>query len=159
MSAASAKRYGQSRCRTARDRTGARGSRAVAPGAGCPTSCARQIAPAAEAKIPTASNRQISTGKGDVTPYLIASKRVGAVDGHVNVGYSFVGTPADLAVQNTLKLAVALEARPPVRPRHGGRTAPSVAPLAACHTASVAAAATATGARVGPGCRDRHGDA
>ena len=74
------------------------------------TSARSAIALAAEAKIPTASNRQIGTGKADVTQYFIASKRVGAFDGHVDVGYSFVGTPAGLAVQNTRNLAVALEA-------------------------------------------------
>ena len=68
------------------------------------------VALAAEAKIPTATDRQIGTGKADVTLYLIASKGVGAFDGHVNGGHSFVGKPAGLAVQNTLNLAVALEA-------------------------------------------------
>lgn len=67
------------------------------------------LALAAEAKIPTATNRQIGTGKADFTPYLIASKRFGKFDVHANVGYAFVGKPAGLPVQNTVSLAFALE--------------------------------------------------
>ena len=67
------------------------------------------IAFAVEEKLPTARNRQIGTGKADFTPYIIASKRFGRFDAHANVGYSFMGRPAGLAVQNTLNLALALE--------------------------------------------------
>jgi hypothetical protein len=67
------------------------------------------IAFAVEEKIPTATNRQIGTGKADFTPSIIASKRFGRFDAHANVGYSFMGRPAGLAVQNTLNLALALE--------------------------------------------------
>jgi hypothetical protein len=67
------------------------------------------LALAAEEKFPTARNRLIGTGKADFTPYLIASKRVGRVDLHANVGYSFMGKPSGLAVQNTLNVALALE--------------------------------------------------
>ncbi len=70
------------------------------------------IALSAEVKIPTARNRLIGTGKADFTPYVIASKRFGAsgrFDAHANVGYSFLGQPAGVTVQNTLNLALALE--------------------------------------------------
>jgi hypothetical protein len=67
------------------------------------------LAIAAEEKFPTATNRQIGTLRGDFTPYLIASKRFGHVDAHANLGYSFMGKPAGLAVQNTLNVALAVE--------------------------------------------------
>lgn len=67
------------------------------------------LALAAEEKLPTARSRAIGTGRADFTPYLIASRHVGAYDAHVNAGYSFMGRPKGLAVQNTLNLAAALE--------------------------------------------------
>lgn len=67
------------------------------------------LAIAAEEKFPTASDRQIGTRRADFTPYLIASKRFGNVDAHANLGYSFMGRPTGLAVQNTLNIALALE--------------------------------------------------
>jgi hypothetical protein len=67
------------------------------------------LALAAEVKVPTARNRLIGTGRTDFTPYLIASKRFGQFDLHGNVGYSFVGRPRGISVQNTLNLALGLE--------------------------------------------------
>jgi hypothetical protein len=67
------------------------------------------LAIAAEEKFPTAANRAIGTGRADFTPYLIASKRLGNFEAHVNVGYSFMGRPVGLQVQNTLNLAAAVE--------------------------------------------------
>lgn len=67
------------------------------------------LALAAEVKVPTARNRLIGTGRADFTPYLIASKRFGRVDLHGNIGYSFVGKPSGIIVQNTLNLALGLE--------------------------------------------------
>ena len=67
------------------------------------------LAIAVEEKLPFAANRQIGTGRADFTPYLIASKRLGRFDVHANLGYSFMGRPAGLAVQNTLNLALAVE--------------------------------------------------
>jgi hypothetical protein len=67
------------------------------------------LALAAEEKFPTATNRQIGSGRADFTPYLIASKRLGHFDVHANVGYSFMGRPAGLVVQNTLNVALAIE--------------------------------------------------
>lgn len=67
------------------------------------------LALGAEVKIPTARSSLIGTGKTDFTPYLIASHRFGDYDVHANVGYSFVGKPAGLAVQNTWNFALAGE--------------------------------------------------
>ena len=67
------------------------------------------VALAAELKFPTARNRAIGTGRTDFTPYLIASKRFGRFDAHANLGYSFVGQPSGLVVQNTVNLAFAVE--------------------------------------------------
>ena len=67
------------------------------------------LALAAEEKLPTATNRQIGTGRADFTPYLIASKHIGRNEVHANVGYSFMGKPAGLSVQNTINLALAIE--------------------------------------------------
>jgi hypothetical protein len=67
------------------------------------------IALAAEVKVPTATSRLIGTGKTDYTPYLIVSKRFGHLDAHANVGYSIMGQPVGVRVQNTLNLAFALE--------------------------------------------------
>ncbi|MEO6876916.1 MAG: hypothetical protein ABI205_00440, partial [Gemmatimonadaceae bacterium] len=63
------------------------------------------IALAAEEKIPTAAKRAIGAGRADFTPFLIASKAFGNYEVHANVGYSFMGKPAGLQVQNTLNLA------------------------------------------------------
>ena len=67
------------------------------------------VALAAEVKFPTAKDPLIGTRRADFTPYLIASKRYGRYDLHGNVGYSFVGKPAGVAVQNTINFAVGLE--------------------------------------------------
>ena len=69
------------------------------------------LALAAEEKFPTATSRQIGTGRPDFTRYLIASKRFGRFDVHANVGYSFMGKPTGLPVQNTLNLALAMESQ------------------------------------------------
>jgi hypothetical protein len=67
------------------------------------------LAVAGEVKIPTASDTLIGTRRADFTPYLIASKHWGQVDLHANVGYSFVGKPRNVVVQNTVNFAIAAE--------------------------------------------------
>lgn len=67
------------------------------------------LAVAAEVKIPTARDTLIGTGRADFTPYIIASKAFGATEVHANVAYSFVGKPRNVAVQNSLGLALAIE--------------------------------------------------
>jgi hypothetical protein len=65
------------------------------------------LAFAGEVKAPTARNVLIGTGKADVAGYLIASKRFGRVDLHANLGYTIVGRPAGLALDNIVNGAVA----------------------------------------------------
>jgi len=65
------------------------------------------VALAGEVKIPTAESPLIGTDKTDYTGYLIASRRVGAVDLHANLGYTFLGKPAGLNLHNLIDFAVA----------------------------------------------------
>ena len=51
------------------------------------------LAVAGEIKFATAKNALIGTGEPDYAAYLIASKRFGRLDTHVNVAYTFVGQP------------------------------------------------------------------
>ena len=64
---------------------------------------------AGEVKLPTARDTLIGTRRADFTPYLIASKAIGRTDLHANVGYSFVGKPDNVTVQNTINVALAVE--------------------------------------------------
>lgn len=70
------------------------------------------IALAAEAKVPTADNIRIGSGKADYSLYLIGSKRVGAWDTHANLGYTLIGRPAGAEVNNVASFAVAEEFHP-----------------------------------------------
>lgn len=67
------------------------------------------LALAAEVKFPTANDPLIGTRRADLTPYLIASKRFGRYDVHGNIGYSFVGQPPGVVVQNTANFALGVE--------------------------------------------------
>lgn len=67
------------------------------------------IALAAEVKLPTARNNRIGTGKTDYALSLLASKRAGAWDTHVNVGYTIIGKPAGVDANNIMNFAVAEE--------------------------------------------------
>ena len=67
------------------------------------------LATAFEVKIPTTHDPLIGTGKTDYTGYLIASKRMGRVDAHVNLGYSVLGRPAGVALNNVWNYAAAAE--------------------------------------------------
>jgi len=67
------------------------------------------LATAFEVKFPTTDDPLIGTGKTDYTGYLIASKRVGNVDTHVNLGYTVLGKPAGVALSNTIDYAAAAE--------------------------------------------------
>jgi hypothetical protein len=67
------------------------------------------LALAGEVKLPTAPRPLIGTGATDFTGYLIASKRFGRLDAHVNVGYSILGRPAGALVQNIVSGAIAGE--------------------------------------------------
>ena len=73
------------------------------------------IAVAAEVKLATAESRLIGTDKTDFTAYLIASRRLGAVDLHANLGYTILGKPAGISVSNLIDFA--LGATVPAGPR------------------------------------------
>lgn len=67
------------------------------------------FAAAGEVKIPTARNRLIGTGKTDFTGWAIASKRLGRLDVHANLGYTVVGRPAGTKLSNIVDYAIAEE--------------------------------------------------
>lgn len=62
---------------------------------------------AAEIKFPTAHDSLIGSGEPDYTGYLIASKRFGQVDTHVNVAYTVVGRQDNEQLNNIFSFAVA----------------------------------------------------
>ncbi|HYR68250.1 MAG TPA: transporter [Candidatus Dormibacteraeota bacterium] len=64
---------------------------------------------AGEVKVPTAESMLIGSDQYDYAGYLIASKRFSKLDAHVNLGYTIVGHPAGIAVENTLNYAIAGE--------------------------------------------------
>ena len=65
------------------------------------------FAVAAEIKFPTAHDSLIGSGEPDYTGYLIASKRFGRFDMHVNVAYTFVGRQDNVQLNNIVSFAVA----------------------------------------------------
>jgi hypothetical protein len=66
------------------------------------------LALAGEVKLATAESRLIGTDKTDYTGYLIASRRFGAVDAHANLGYTRVGKPDSVAVNDLVSYALAV---------------------------------------------------
>jgi hypothetical protein len=70
----------------------------------------RSVVPAitisGEIKVPTARNNLIGTGKTDLTPYLIVSKRTGRFFTSVNLSYTFLGKPRGVAVSNLFNYAL-----------------------------------------------------
>lgn len=67
------------------------------------------LAPAFEVKVPTATERLIGTKQTDYRFLLIASKRFGALDAHVNVGYTLVGSPEGTQLDDVFDYALAAE--------------------------------------------------
>jgi Putative MetA-pathway of phenol degradation len=67
------------------------------------------VALGSEVKLPTARNSRIGSGKPDVSFYAIGSKVTGSWDTHANLGYTFVGHPNQVLVNNTFSFAVAEE--------------------------------------------------
>jgi hypothetical protein len=67
------------------------------------------LALAGEIKIPTARNSQIGSGQYDYRIYGIASKRLGNVDLHLNVGYNITGAPPGVKTRNPVDVAIAAE--------------------------------------------------
>lgn len=67
------------------------------------------LAVAAEAKLPTATNVYIGSGKTDLAFYLMASKKIHAFDFHANLTYTIVGSPDGIELTNTWGGALASE--------------------------------------------------
>ncbi len=64
---------------------------------------------AGEVKIPTAKNRQIGTGEADYAGYFIMSKKIHDLDIHLNMGYTVVGQPTGVTLDNLYSFALAAE--------------------------------------------------
>lgn len=64
---------------------------------------------AGEAKIPTARDDLIGTGKADYAFYAIATRRLGSLQMHANASYTFVGSPARTSLRNIWGGALAAE--------------------------------------------------
>ncbi len=64
---------------------------------------------AGEVKIPTAKDKLIGTQKYDYAGYIVASKRFGRFDTHINLGYTVVGQPDSLQLDNIFNFALASE--------------------------------------------------
>lgn len=67
------------------------------------------LAAAGEVKFPTARDVLIGTGKPDYTLSFIASKRFGNFDTHFNFGYTIVGQPGPIHLDNIFDFALAEE--------------------------------------------------
>lgn len=64
---------------------------------------------AGEVKFPTAGNRQIGSGEFDYRFYAVASKRVGAFDIHLNLGYNIIGSPPGVDTKNPIDVEAGVE--------------------------------------------------
>ena len=73
------------------------------------------VALAAEVKFPVTRNKLIGTGKTDYTGYLILSKNLGRFDTHANLGYSIIGKPAGVSLNNIFVFGLAEEYHPNIR--------------------------------------------
>jgi hypothetical protein len=67
------------------------------------------IALGAEVKAPTAKNVRIGSGRADYSLYLIGSKRTGLWDTHANLGYTVIGRPAGVQINNIMNFALGEE--------------------------------------------------
>lgn len=65
------------------------------------------LALAGEVKFPTARSDLIGTGQTDYTAYLIASKLLGPIDAHANLGYTVVGNTPGEKLNNVWNFALA----------------------------------------------------
>ena len=65
------------------------------------------LAFAAEVKFPTARDRLIGSGEPDYTGYVILSKRLGRIDTHLNLAYTFVGRQDNVPLNNIVSFAAA----------------------------------------------------
>ena len=62
-----------------------------------------------EAKLPFAKSPQIGSGRADFTFWGIASRRFGVLDVSGDLGYTLVGKPVGLAVQDVVNFGLATE--------------------------------------------------
>lgn len=65
------------------------------------------LAFAAEVKVPTARDSLIGSREPDYSAYVIASKRLGRIDTHVNLAYTIVGRQDNVPLNNIVSFAVA----------------------------------------------------
>ena len=69
------------------------------------------LAVAGEVKLPTASNSRIGSGQTDFTLWSIASHAIGPWDTHLNLGYTLIGQPPGVSVNNVINYGIAEEFR------------------------------------------------
>ena len=74
------------------------------------------FAVAAEVKVPTARDSLIGSREPDYTAYLMASKRFGLIDTHVNLAYTLVGAQDNVQLNNVWSFAAAGVYRRPNSP-------------------------------------------
>jgi hypothetical protein len=67
------------------------------------------LAFATEIKFPTAGSGQIGSGEYDYRIYGVASKRLGAFDVHLNLGYNIVGSPPGVDTKNPIDVEAGVE--------------------------------------------------
>jgi outer membrane putative beta-barrel porin/alpha-amylase len=67
------------------------------------------LALAGEVKVPTAKNLRIGSGETDYSVYVIGGKRSGRWDTQINLGYTVVGAPSGVQVNNMENFAVSEE--------------------------------------------------
>src|SRR5258706_8770284 len=60
-----------------------------------------------EVKLPTTKNPLIGTGETDFNFTLVASRKFGDLDLHVNIGYTVLGSPRGTSLDNTFNFALA----------------------------------------------------
>ena len=101
------------------------------------TPSAPALAVAAEVKIPTARDSLIGSREPDYTGYLIASKRFGRWDTHVNVAYTVVGSPPGIRLDNLVSFAIAGVYRPNPRLQLFGEVLGNTAATAHAESAAV----------------------
>jgi len=70
------------------------------------------LALAGEVKFATARDSLIGSGEPDYSAFLIASKRFGSFDAHVNLAYTIVGRPDTVELNNMWSFAIASVYRP-----------------------------------------------
>lgn len=66
---------------------------------------------AGEVKIPTARNRRIGSGQTDFTLWSIGSHKAGRWDTHLNLGYTFIGRPPGVTVNDVVNYGLGEEYR------------------------------------------------